>query len=77
MKNTACLKLAKKFNGELHKILKEPNIPHLKPAADLVDLDLCELNTEWNFLHRQPVITDSNDGLGISSRKVCQVSSIF
>lgn len=38
---------------ELHKILKEkPNIPHLKPIADLLCLDLCELTTEWNFLRR-------------------------
>ena len=38
---------------ELHKILKEkPTVPHLKPIADLLCLDLCELTTEWNFLRR-------------------------
>ena len=37
---------------KLHKILEEkPTIPHLKPIADLLCLDLCELTT-WNFLRR-------------------------
>jgi hypothetical protein len=32
---------------ELQKILTEkPNIPHLKPIADLLCLDFCELTTE-------------------------------
>ena len=36
----------------IRRSLTKPTILHLKPIADLLCLDLCELTTEWNFLRR-------------------------